>query len=75
MKKLKIANLRALAKNKGVSLQVAAIECGLSVPQVYNMNSNKTRRINFETIEKLCHFLECEPGDLFSWETGAAHAN
>ena len=31
-----------------------------------NMIKNRTQSIKYENIEKLCHFLECTPNDLFT---------
>ncbi|MEO1724735.1 MAG: helix-turn-helix domain-containing protein, partial [Pseudomonadota bacterium] len=30
----------------------------------------KVRGIRFETLEKLCHALECQPGDLLEYVPG-----
>ena len=34
---------------------------------VYNLYYDKTKGIEFETMNKLCFALECTPGDLFTY--------
>jgi putative transcriptional regulator len=37
---------------------------GLSRPALTNLYYNKATRIEFDTIDKLCAFFDCQPGDL-----------
>lgn len=46
-----------LSKNSGVSM--SAVE---------NIYKNKTRRIDFSTLEKICETLECEISDILHLE-------
>lgn len=38
---------------------------GLSQTAIINLYYNKTRSVNFETINKLCNALECNTQELF----------
>jgi len=40
---------------------------GISYSSVKNIYSNKTKGIEFETLNKLCNFLECTPNDIFEF--------
>lgn len=47
---------RALAEAIGITEQNLSL-----------LKSGKVRGIRFETLEKLCQVLECQPGDLLEW--------
>lgn len=38
---------------------------GLQPNTVSGIYNNKARRIDLETLDTLCHTLNCQPGDLF----------
>lgn len=40
---------------------------GISYSSVKKIYSNKTKGIEFETLNKLCNFLECTPNDIFEF--------
>ncbi|MBR2526288.1 helix-turn-helix transcriptional regulator [bacterium] len=40
---------------------------GISYSSIKNIYYNKTKGIEFETLNKLCNFLECTPNDLFEF--------
>ena len=40
---------------------------GLSYNAVANIYYNKTTNIDFETLNKLCFVLDCNPNDLFKY--------
>ena len=45
---------------------------GLQPNTVSGIYNNRARRIDLDTIDTLCHVLDCQPGDLFSYTPGAA---
>ncbi len=44
-----------------------AEEIGITEPNLSLLKSGKVRGIRFETLEKLCQALDCQPGDLLEW--------
>ena len=36
------------------------------------LKSGKVKGVRFETLEQICEFLDCQPGDLLSYEKGDA---
>lgn len=42
-----------------------ASSSGVSQSVISTLYAGKSKRIDFETIDKLCGFFSCEPGDLF----------
>ena len=41
---------------------------GISRKTLYNIYNDKTKGIEFETLNKLCFALDCTPNDLFRYE-------
>lgn len=53
------------AKSKDLALHVGITETNLSL-----LKSGRVKGIRFETLEKICEFLDCQPGDLLVFEAG-----
>jgi putative transcriptional regulator len=56
-----------LARRKMRSKELAA-RIGLTEQNVSLLKSGKVRGIRFETLEKICAVLQCQPGDLLAYE-------
>ena len=54
------------ARSKDLAQHVGITETNLSL-----LKSGRVKGIRFETLEKICEFLECQPGDLLVFEAGA----
>jgi putative transcriptional regulator len=62
-------NLRLLMAKKGIRTMVELEEkSGVSRQVLDRLDKNKSKRLDFETIVKLCEFFECEVGDLLYLE-------
>jgi putative transcriptional regulator len=58
------------AKSKDLAQFVGITETNLSL-----LKSGRVKGIRFETLERICEFLECQPGDLLVHEAeGTAQA-
>lgn len=53
-----------MGEKKIRSISQLSKETGLSRPTLTKIYENETNRIEFETIEKLCTFFECDLEDL-----------
>lgn len=51
------------AKSKDLAAHVGITETNLSL-----LKSGRVKGIRFETLEKICAFLDCQPGDLLVYE-------
>lgn len=59
------SNLRLLMAQKGVRSMVELEEkSGVSRQVLDRIDKGKSKRLDFDTIVKLCLFFECEVGDL-----------
>ncbi|WP_110519266.1 helix-turn-helix domain-containing protein [Herpetosiphon llansteffanensis] len=59
--------LRQLLNDRDLSMYAVAKGTGLTYPTIYNLATKPIARIDIETIDKLCAFLQIQPGDLFVW--------
>lgn len=62
-------NLRILMAKKGVRTMVdLEAKAGVSRQVLDRFEKDKSKRLDFDTIVKLCSFFECEVGDLLFLE-------
>jgi len=63
-----VLNIEKLLKKQGKSKYWLVQALGSNYTVINAMIGNSTTGIKFDTIEKLCKILECEPNDLFTIE-------
>ena len=56
-----------LARRKMRSKELAE-RVGITEQNVSLLKSGKVKGVRFETLDKICEALECQPGDLLAWE-------
>ena len=56
----------SLLENQGRSFYWLAKETGISHTTLWRLKKAKALGINFETLEKICETLKCQPGDVLS---------
>ncbi|QPH55111.1 helix-turn-helix domain-containing protein [Pontivivens ytuae] len=56
-----------LARRKMRSKDLAA-EIGISEQNLSILKTGKAKGLRFDTLEKICRALDCQPGDLIEWE-------
>jgi len=52
-----------LARRKVRSKELAAF-VGITEANISQLKSGKVKGVRFETLAKICEFLECKPGDI-----------
>ena len=55
-----------LARQKMKSKDLAAL-VGITEQNLSLLKSGKVKGIRFATLESICHYLECQPGDLLEY--------
>lgn len=58
-----------LAKRKVRSKELAA-HVGISEQNISLLKSGKIRGVRFSTLERICEFLDCQPGDILEFRRG-----
>ncbi len=59
-----IVRLDVMMAMRKITGRDLAAEIGISEQNLSLLKSGKVKGIRFETLEKICHALECQPGDL-----------
>ena len=62
-----------LAKRKMRSKELAA-RIGITEQNVSLLKSGKVRGIRFDTLERICEVLQCQPGDILEYRSKQANA-
>ncbi len=60
--------LDQILNKKGISQNQLAKDTGISVSTLRNLNHNRTTRISFDVLEKICIYLSCNVGELLCVE-------
>lgn len=61
-----------LAKRKVKSKDLAQF-IGITEQNLSLLKSGKVRGIRFSTLEKICEYLSCQPGDIMEWVNDGKH--
>lgn len=56
-----------LARRKMASKTLAAA-VGVTEANLSLLKTGKVKGVRFETLDRICHVLDCQPGDLLEWE-------
>lgn len=56
-----------LAKRKVKSKELAAF-VGITEQNLSLLKSGKVKGIRFSTLQKICEYLDCQPGDIMAWD-------
>ena len=62
-----IINLDAMLVKRKVRSKELAKFVGLSEQNISLLKTGQVRGIRFNTLEKICEFLDCQPGDLLEF--------
>ncbi len=60
--------LNEILDNKGISQNKMAKDTGISATTLRNQNHNRTTRISFDILEKICIYLDCGVEDILCVE-------
>lgn len=61
-------HLDKVLADRGRTLTEVANEIGITVPNLSILKTGKARAIRFSTLAALCAVLECQPGELLTYE-------
>ena len=63
-----IANLDTMLAKRKISLTELSKAVGLSLTNLSMLKNGNVRGVRFETLEKICIVLNCQPGDLLEYQ-------
>jgi putative transcriptional regulator len=64
-----VVNLDVMLARRKLQLNTVAERVGITPQNLSVLNAGRARAIRFSTLEKLCEVLDCQPGDLLSFES------
>jgi len=62
-----IVNLDVMMARRKIKMKDLADEIGISQTNLSLLKNSHVRGIRFNTLEKLCEVLQCQPGDLLEY--------
>jgi putative transcriptional regulator len=62
-----IINLDVMMAKRKKSSKELAEAIGISPQNLSILKTGKAKAIRFATLERICKFLECQPGDILEW--------
>lgn len=63
-----IVNLDVMLAKRKMRSKELAERIGITEQNVSLLKSGKVKGMRFETLEKICEVLECQPGDIWVFE-------
>ena len=60
--------VKEVAEARGMNMQNLATKSGISYSTIVDLWHDRTRRIDKDTLSRLCLALEVKPGDLLSFD-------
>lgn len=63
-----IVKLDVMLARRKMRSKTLAERVGITEQNVSLLKSGKVKGVRFETLEKICEVLECQPGDLLAFE-------
>jgi len=61
-------HLDNLLEERGMTLTELADQVGVTLVNLSILKNDRAKAIRFSTLEALCDVLECQPGDLMTYE-------
>jgi putative transcriptional regulator len=61
-------HLDELLESRGLTLTELAYRVNITLVNLSVLKNNRAKAIRFSTLEALCKVLDCQPGDLMTYE-------
>jgi putative transcriptional regulator len=65
-----IVNLDVMLARRKLRSKELAESIGITEANLSLLKSGKVKGVRFETLEKICEALQCQPGDLLEYRAG-----
>lgn len=63
-----IVNLDVMLAKRKVKLQDLADHIGITVQNLSILKTGKAKAVRFSTLERICEYLKCQPGDILEFK-------
>jgi putative transcriptional regulator len=68
-----VVNLDVMLARRKMRSRELAERVGITEQNISLLKSGKVRGVRFDTLEKICEVLECQPGDLLEYRVESPH--
>ena len=65
-----VVKLDVMLANRKVKSKVLAEHIGITEANLSLLKQGKVKGVRFDTLEKICSYLHCQPGDILVYEEG-----
>lgn len=65
-----VINLDVMLARRKVKSRELAAHVGITEQNLSLLKSSKVKGIRFSTLERICEYLDCKPGDLLEYQPG-----
>lgn len=62
-----VINLDVMLAKRKMSVTKLSEQVGITIANISNLKTGKARGIRFETLNKICQVLECQPSDILEY--------
>lgn len=62
-----IVNLDVMLAKRKMSLTELSERVGITVANLSILKNGRAKAVRFETLDKICTVLDCQPGDILEW--------
>lgn len=69
-----VVNIDVMLARRKMRLNTVAEKVGITPQNLSVLKTGRAKAIRFSTLEALCEALECQPGDILSYEHGPSPA-
>lgn len=64
-----IVNLDVMLAKRKIRSKELAERIGITEQNVSLLKSGKVKGVRFDTLDKICAVLDCQPGDILEWRS------
>ena len=63
-----IVNLDVMMAKRKISSGELAAKIGITQANLSILKTGKAKAVRFSTLEAICHYLQCQPGDILEYK-------
>ena len=62
-----VVNLDVMLAKRKMSLTELSEKVGVTMANLSILKNDRARAVRFETLDRICQALRCQPGDILEW--------
>lgn len=63
-----IVNIDVMLARRKMSVTELSEKVGITMANISILKNGKAKAIKVDTLDKICHALSCQPGDILEWQ-------